>query len=386
MTRASGQSGDDITAPPRIPFLQLNDSIAEIREELDAAYTRVMARGQFILGDETAAFEREFAAYCGATHAVGVGNGLDALTLSLRGLGIGAGDEVIVPAHTFIATWLAVTATGAMPVPVEPDSTTFNIDADRVQAAITPRTAAIVPVHLYGQCADMATLGRIAHAGGIPIVADAAQAAGATFAGQAANVIGRAAAFSFYPSKNLGAFGDGGAVVTSDDELAETVRRLRNYGSAEKGSHELQGCNSRLDELQAAFLRCRLAHLPQWNARRRELANRYMVRLAAEPRLILPRVAPGTLPVWHLFTVRVPNGRDSLKRYLHKEGVESRIYYPVLPHLTPAYASDRTRFPPLPMAQQLAKEILSLPLHPHLSDDDVDHICELVFRWPETGL
>lgn len=383
MRPASGQK-DEATAVT-IPFLQLNDSIAEMRPELDAAYARVMARGQFILGEETAAFEREFAAFCGTAHAVGVGNGLDALTLILRGLGIGAGDEVIVPAHTFIATWLAVTATGATPVPVEPDAATFNIDADRVEAAITPRTAAIVPVHLYGQCADMARLDRIADAAGISLVADAAQAAGATSADPEANVIGRAAAFSFYPAKNLGALGDGGAVVTSDDALAEAVRRLRNYGSAEKGRHELPGCNSRLDELQAAFLRCRLAYLPRWNARRGVLATRYMARLAAAPGLILPHVAPGTCPVWHLFTIRVPNGRDSLQRYLGSKGVESRVYYPVPPHLSPAYASERARLLPLPVTERLSQEILSLPLHPHLTDVDVDHICELVLRWPEAG-
>lgn len=386
MSRAPGQSGDDATAARAIPFLQLNDGIAEMRGELDAAYARVMARGQFILGEETAAFEHEFAAYCGTAHAIGVGNGLDALTLILRGLGIGAGDEVIVPAHTFIATWLAVTATGATPVPVEPDPATFNIDPNRVEAAITPRTAAIVPVHLYGQCADMARLTRIADAAGVPLVADAAQAAGAAFADRPAGALGRAAAFSFYPTKNLGAFGDGGAIVTSDGALAEAARRLRNYGAAEKGRHEIRGYNSRLDELQAAFLCCRLARLPQWNARRRALAARYIALLAADPRVILPQVAPGALPVWHLFTTRVPKGRDSLQRYLAGEGVETRIYYPAPPHLTPAYASERARFAPLPVSEQLAREILSLPLHPHLADADIDRICELVLRWTARDL
>ncbi len=339
MKRAPGQSGGDATAGPTIPFLQLTNSIAEMRGELDAAYARVMTRGQFILGEETAAFECEFAAYCGTVHAIGVGNGLDALTLILRGLGIGPGDEVIVPAHTFIATWLAVTATGATPVPVEPDPSTFNIDPDRVEAAITERTAAIVPVHLYGQCADMTHLTRIADTAGLPLVADAAQAAGATFADRPAGALGRAAAFSFYPTKNLGALGDGGAVVTSDGALADAVRRLRNYGSTEKGRHEIHGYNSRLDELQAAFLRCRLAQLPQSNARRRTLAARYIERLATNPRVILPQVVPDALAVWHLFTIRVPEGRDSLQRYLASEGVETRIYYPAPPHLTPAYAS-----------------------------------------------
>ena len=386
MRQAFGQGGGDATAVREIPFLQLNDGIAEMRGELDAAYARVMARGQFILGEETAAFEREFAAYCETEHAVGVGNGLDALTLILRGLGIGSGHEVIVPAHTFVATWLAVTATGATPVPVEPDPATFNINPGRVEAAITPRTAAIVPVHLYGQCADLTRLTRIADAVGVPIVADAAQAAGATFADRPAGALGRAAAFSFYPSKNLGAFGDGGAVVTSDGALAETVRKLRNYGSAEKSRHEIQGYNSRLDELQAAFLRCRLARLPQWNARRRALAARYREWLAADPRVILPHVAPGALAVWHLFTIRVPNGRDALQRHLASEGVETRIYYPAPPHLTPAYASERARFGPLPVTEQLSREILSLPLHAHLADADVDRICELVLRWPVRGL
>lgn len=385
MKHVSGKNGQDVSTAITIPFLLLNDSITDMRTELDAAYGRVMGRGQFVLGEEVAAFEREFAACCGTEHAVAVGSGLDALTLILRGLGIGAGDEVIVPAHTFIATWFAVTATGATVVPVEPDSGTFNIDPDRVEAAITTRTAAIVPVHLYGQCADMTRLVRIADMSDLPIIADAAQAAGATFLHQTAGVVGHAAAFSFYPSKNLGAFGDGGAVVTPDGALAETVRKLRNYGSTTKHQHDVQGSNSRLDELQAAFLRCRLARLPKWNARRRTLAQRYMDRLAGEQRIILPHVAPYAQPVWHLFTIQMLNGRrDSLQRYLASAGVETRIYYPTPPHLSPAYESERAQFPPLPITEKLSKTILSLPLHPHLTDAEVDRICDLVLDWPDT--
>jgi dTDP-4-amino-4,6-dideoxygalactose transaminase len=380
------KANDSETRAAPIPFLSLHDSIAEMRGELDAAYARVVTRGQFILGEELAAFEQEFAAFCGVEHAVGVGTGLDALTLILRALDIGAGDEVIVPAHTFVATWLAVSAVGARPVPVEPDPDTFNIDVEGVEPAITSRTAAIMPVHLYGQCADMGRLADLAERHGLPVVPDAAQAVGATFLSERAGIVGRAAGFSFYPSKNLGAFGDGGAIVTNDGELAERVRKLRNYGSTVKDRHDIQGSNSRLDELQAAFLRCRLARLPQWNARRSRLATRYLDRLATEPRIVLPRVPPYAGPVWHLFTIRVTNGRrDALERYLGEAGVSTRIYYPTPPHLTPAYRSEREGFPALPVAERLSKDILSLPLHAHLTDADVDRVCDLILQWPDAN-
>ena len=264
----------------KIPFLDLTAENAERREQLDAAYARVMDAGQFILGHECGTFEAEFAAYCGVRHCVGVANGLEALELILRGTDVGAGDEVIVPGNTFIATWLAVTRTGAKPVPVEPDAHTYNIDAGRIEAAITSRTKAIMPVHLYGQPADMDSVNSIARAHGLKVIEDAAQAHGARYKGERIGSLGDAAGFSFYPTKNLGALGDGGAILTNDTGLAERVRILRNYGSRTKYVHEVAGYNSRLDELQAAFLRVGLPGLDRRNARRREIAALYGRELA----------------------------------------------------------------------------------------------------------
>jgi dTDP-4-amino-4,6-dideoxygalactose transaminase len=257
----------------RVPFLDLKAAHAELRAELDAAYARVMDSGWFVLGDELAAFEAEFAAYCGARHCVGVGNGLDALHLILRAMQIGPGDEVIVPANTYIATWLAVSYAGAAPVPVEPDPRTFNLDPARVEAAVTPRTKAVMPVHLYGQPADVDAVREVAARHGLRVIEDAAQAQGARYRGRAAGSLADAAGFSFYPGKNLGAAGDAGAVTTDDDALAAELRRLRNYGSPAKYQHDVKGFNSRLDELQAAVLRVKLRRLDEWNARRAAVAT-----------------------------------------------------------------------------------------------------------------
>jgi dTDP-3-amino-3,4,6-trideoxy-alpha-D-glucose transaminase len=363
-----------------IPFLELRHAIAEMRPEFDAAYDRVLSSGTLILGPEVEAFEREFATACGAAHAVGVGCGLDALTLIMKGLELGSGDEVIVPSNTYIATWLAITAAGARVVPVEPDIHDYTVDPKLVEAAITDRTAAILPVHLYGQTADMDALAQIGARHGVPIIVDAAQAAGARYRGESGAALGHAAAFSFYPTKNVGGLGDGGAVVTNDVALAGRIRKLRNYGSAGNGQHEFRGVNSRLDELQAGFLRCRLKTMTEWNARRVALAERYLAKLEGLPLLGLPRTTPDAGHVWHLFTVQVADGRrDELKAFLRDAGIGTGIYYPIPPHRSAAYGGER--WPALPVCEHLAASILSLPLHPHLTMDEVDQVCAAVARW-----
>jgi dTDP-3-amino-3,4,6-trideoxy-alpha-D-glucose transaminase len=356
----------------RIPFLDVPAAYAELRDELDAAAGRVMASGQFILGPEVTAFEEEFAAYCDTRHAVGVGSGLDALRLVLLAYDIGQGDEVIVPSNTFIATWLAVSQVGATPVPVEPDPETHNVTAQGVEAAITPSTKAIMPVHLYGQPADMDGLTALGRERGIPVVEDAAQAQGARYRGRRAGGLGDAAAFSFYPGKNLGAMGDAGAVTTDDEALADRVRTLRNYGSKVKYQHEVAGLNSRLDSLQAAFLRIKLRRLDEWNERRRAVAARYLERLAGADGLVLPAVAEWAEPVWHLFVVR-HRRRDALQARLAEAGVDTIIHYPIPPHLTGAYGAGFAGRS-LPVAERLADEVLSLPMGPHLSLDDCEQV------------
>jgi dTDP-4-amino-4,6-dideoxygalactose transaminase len=360
----------------RIPFLDVPAAYAELREELDAAVGRVMASGQFILGPEVTAFEEEFAAYCDTRHAIGVGSGLDALRLILLAYGVGAGDEVIVPSNTFIATWLAVSQAGATPVPVEPDPVTHNITAEAVEAAITPSSKAIMPVHLYGQPADMDRLVAVARDRGIPVIEDAAQAQGARYRARRAGGLGDAAGFSFYPGKNLGAMGDAGAVTTNDDALAERVRALRNYGSMVKYHHNLPGLNSRLDSLQAAVLRVKLRHLDRWNERRRTVAARYLEGLAGVEGLVLPTVAPRAEPVWHLFVVR-HRQRDALQGRLAAAAVDTNIHYPIPPHLSGAYVAAFARGN-LPVAERLADEVLSLPIGPHLSLDDAETVAVAV--------
>ena len=331
-----------------------------------------MTSGQFILGPEVSAFEEEFAAYCETRHAIGVGSGLDALRLILLGYDLGPGDEVVVPSNTFIATWLAVTQAGAIPVPVEPDPVSHNITAEAVEAAITRSTKAIMPVHLYGHPADMDAIVALGRDHGIPVIEDAAQAQGARYHGRRAGSLGDAAGFSFYPGKNLGAMGDAGAVTTDDDALAERVRMLRNYGSKVKYHHDVPGMNSRLDSLQAAALRVKLRYLDEWNDRRRRLAARYIDALAGVEGLVLPVPAEWAEPVWHLFVVRSPN-RDTLQTRLSEAGVDTIIHYPIPPHLTGAYAGgfDGVR---LPVAERLADEVLSLPMGPHLSPEDADAV------------
>lgn len=357
-----------------VPFLDLRATYLEIKDEMDAAYQRVMNSGWYILGDEVTAFEREFADYCGTKHCVGVANGLEALQLILRSYGIGANDEVIVPANTYIATWLAVSNAGATLVPVEPDPRTYNLDPRRVEAAITRKTKAILPVHLYGQPADMEPINDIARRHGLKVIEDAAQAHGARYRGRRVGSLGDAAGWSFYPTKNLGAYGDAGAVTTDDDQLADHVRLLRNYGSKSKNYNEEKGINSRLDEFQAALLRVRLRHLDEWNARRARIAAMYLEGLR-ETGLMLPGVCDGADPVWHLFVVR-SNRRDELQAYLKGHGVNTLVHYPVPPHLQEAYPELTLRTEPLPITEAIHREVLSLPMGPHLSNSDAEQVVD----------
>ena len=360
-----------------VPFLSLKDVNARYADELKAAAARVIDSGWYVLGDEVAAFEREFAGYCGVRHAVGVGNGLDALTLILRGykeLGlIAEGDEVIVPANTFIASFLAITENRLVPVPVEPDPATFNIDPAAVEAAIGPRTRAIMAVHLYGQLADMSALTTLARRHNLLLIEDAAQAHGAMSDGRKAGAFGDAAAFSFFPAKNLGALGDGGAVVTDNTVLAERIAALRNYGSDVKYRHLFQGVNSRLDEMQAAMLRVKLKYLDEDIAWRRRVARRYRDDIR-HPHIQLPDVAHEQQHVWHLFVVRCTR-RDALQQHLQAHGIQSQVHYPVPPHRQPAYAVLRDAR--LPLTDRLHDEVLSLPIGPTLSDAAVDRVIEV---------
>lgn len=359
-----------------VPFLSLRDVNAPYVDELKAAAARVIDSGWYVMGDELAAFEREFAAYCGVAHAVGVGNGLDALTLILRGykeMGrLRDGDEVIVPANTFIASFLAITANQLVPVPVEPDPDTFNIDPARVEAALSERTRAIMPVHLYGQLADMNALADIARRRGLLLIEDAAQAHGASRAGCRAGAFGDAAGFSFFPAKNLGALGDGGAVVTGDSELATRVAALRNYGSEVKYHHVYQGLNSRLDEMQAALLRVKLGHLDDAVAHRRWVARRYREAIR-HPHIALPHAPAEDAHAWHLFVVR-SGRRDALKAHLAAHGVQSQVHYPVPAHRQPAYPSLHGI--DLPLTERLHREVLSLPVSPVMNEEAVMRVID----------
>jgi dTDP-4-amino-4,6-dideoxygalactose transaminase len=361
-----------------IPFLNLHAAYLELRAEIDAAVSRVLESGYYILGPEVDTFEQAFARYCEADHAIGVGNGLDALVLALRALGIGEGDQVLVPSNTFIATWLAVSAVGAIPVPVEPDPSTHNIDVTRLGAALTARTRAIICVHLYGQPADLTELATFASTHGLRLIEDAAQAHGARYRGRRIGAFGDVACWSFYPGKNLGGFGDGGCLTTSDAELAQTLRLLRNYGSREKYLHEAKGTNSRLDPIQAAVLGVKLQYLDEWNHRRRAIAALYLDRLQ-EADVILPEVPNWAEPVWHLFVVR-HRTRDALRLALQEAGIGTLIHYPVAPHMQGAYSGLDLPEDALPIAKYLASEVLSLPIGPHLGLEAAERVAEAVVR------
>ena len=355
-----------------IPFLELGASYRELKPEIDAAVSRVLESGWYILGPEVEAFEAEWAAYCDAKHAVGLANGLDALTLALRALDIGPGDEVIVPSNTYIATWLAVSGVGATPVPVEPDQATHNIDPARIEAAITSRTRALLPVHLYGQPADMDLILDIAKRHGLRVIEDAAQAHGARYKGQRIGAHGDIVCWSFYPGKNLGALGDAGAITTDDTALAERVALLRNYGSRQKYVNEEAGLNSRLDPIQAAVLRVKLEVLDEWTDRRRSLATAYTEGLA-ECSLTLPYVPDWADPAWHLYVVRTSD-RDALQGRMIKAGIGTLIHYPIPPHMQKAYADMDLLPDAFPLARDLASEVLSLPMGPQLGLDQVQDI------------
>lgn len=355
-----------------VPFLDLGAAYRELKPEIDAAVHRVFESGWYILGSEVEAFEAEWADYCGAAHAVGVANGLDALTLALRALEVGPGDEVIVPSNTYIATWLAVSAVGARPVPVEPDPETYNIDPARIEAAITSATKVILPVHLYGQPADLDPILALARKHALTVVEDAAQAHGARYKGQRIGAHGDVVCWSFYPGKNLGALGDAGAVTTDSANLADRVRVIRNYGSSRKYVNEVRGVNSRLDPVQAAVLRVKLKALDEWTERRQAIALSYTKGLT-ESGLILPQVPDWADPVWHLYVVRTPE-RDALQTRLTEAGIGTLIHYPIPPHMQAAYAKLGIAPDALPMARTLADEVLSLPMGPHLNLDEFQHI------------
>jgi len=364
----------DLTAA--VPFLDLQAMRRELDGELDAAVERVLDSGWYLLGAELEEFEREFAAYCGTRHCVGVASGLSAIELALRAVGIGPGDEVIVPAYTWVATWLAVTRTGARPVGVDVEEATYNLNPRLLAAAVTERTAAIVPVHLRGEPADMDAIATVASAHDLLMIEDAAQAHGARHRGRRAGALGDAGAFSFYPSKNLGGIGDGGAITTDDDELAERVRLLRNYGMRSRYEIEQAGVNSRLAEVQAAALRTMLPRLDAWNRTRVELAEIYLDALRGHDSISVPVVPEWADPVWHLFVIDLAD-RDSCARLLAEQGIETLVHYPVLPPRSAPYAED---WPPgsFPVAERLASSALSLPLYPQLEPTVCKRVAEAV--------
>jgi dTDP-4-amino-4,6-dideoxygalactose transaminase len=359
-----------------ISFLDLRLSYEELRSEIDEAVARVFNSGWYIGGVELESFEAEYANYCEAKHAVGVANGLDALHLALLAMGVGPGDEVIVPSNTYIATWLAVSQCGAIPVPVEPDGRTYNIDPARIEAAITSKTKVILPVHLYGQPADLDPILAIAKKYGLYVLEDGAQVHGARYKGRRIGAHGDAVAWSFYPGKNLGALGDGGAVTTNSQELAKKINVLRNYGSSQKYVNEVRGFNSRLDPLQAAILRVKLKYLDQWNDRRKSIARQYLKEIKNKE-LILPFVPEWADPVWHLFVVRHQE-RNNFQDYLFSSGVSTLIHYPIPPHLQKAYGDLNKGSGSFPLAELMANELLSLPIGPHLNSLDAKAIVEKV--------
>jgi dTDP-3-amino-3,4,6-trideoxy-alpha-D-glucose transaminase len=358
-----------------VALVDLAQAHAELAEELEAAISRVLHAGRYVSGPEVELFEAEFAHYCGRAAAVGVGNGLEALQLTLEAIGIGSGDEVLVSAHTSVATWLAITHAGARPVPIEPDAKTMVIDPRRVEDSVGPRTAAIVPVHLYGMPADMDAIASIARKHGLALVEDGSQAHGARLRGQSLGSGSDAVAYSLYPTKNLGALGDAGIVVSDDRGLVDRVRVLANYGQRGRNESELLGHNSRLDEIQAALLRVKLRRLEEWNGRRRSRAEQYMELLVDCPGVVLPGATQGALPVWHQFVIRV-EARDRIREHLGRLGIETLIHYPTPPHRSGAYASDD--FAPLPLTEELAGSVLSLPVSPQLTETECAQVCEAV--------
>lgn len=362
-----------------IPVLDVGASYSEIAGEIDAAVHKVLRSGWYIGGEAVEGFESDYAVYCGAEHCVGTGNGLEALALSLRALGIGRGDEVIVPANTYIATWLAVSMVDAIPVPVEPDPATYCIDANRIEAAITPRTRCIMPVHLYGHPCDMEAIMHIARAHKLLVVEDAAQAHGAAWQGKKIGTHGDAVAWSFYPTKNLGAFGDAGAITTNNANIAQKVRLLRNYGSHDKNVHEVKGVNSRLDPVQAAILSVKLRYLDEWQSRRQSVADFYAEAFAGLNSATPPATAPGATHAWHLYVMRFER-RDAVEASLARDGVASAVHYPTPPFRQAAYVELAAEAGKWPLSDKIARTVLSIPMGPHLSMDDAGRVVEAVRR------
>jgi dTDP-4-amino-4,6-dideoxygalactose transaminase len=351
----------------KVAFLELGETYREIKSEIDSVVAQVLTGGWYILGKQVELFENEFAEYVGVKHCIGVANGLEALTLCLQAYGIGTHSEVIVPSNTYFATALAVSLVGAQVRFVEPDPRTYNLDPERVEDAITDRTAAIMPVHLYGLPADMDSINNIAQSYGLRVIEDAAQAHGAKYKGRRAGSLGDAAGFSFYPTKCLGAFGDGGAVTTNDDNIADRVRVLRNYGSRTKYVVEYKGLNSRLDELQAAILRVKLRHLDEWNLRRRHVASLLDRALSSIPHIAAPKEPDGIESCWHLYVVRTST-RARVQAMLKTQGIETAIHYPIPPYRQSAYRELELGTGSFPIADLLAEQVLSLPIGPHLTN------------------
>jgi dTDP-4-amino-4,6-dideoxygalactose transaminase len=367
----------------KIPLVGLFDQYQTIKSEIDAAIENIINNSAFVGGEEVRRFESEFAAYCEAKACVGVGNGTDALYLTLRALGIGPGDEVITVAHTFIATSEAISMTGATPVFIDVLEDTMLMDPARIEPAITPRTKAIIPVHLYGQSCDMDAIMEIARKHSLKVVEDAAQAHGGRWRGQRVGSIGDAATFSFYPGKNLGAFGDAGAVVSQDQDLIERIRMLANHGRLEKYTHKMEGVNSRLDGMQAAILRVKLRYLDEWNRKRRHIADVYRDQLT-DRGIVLPTVHENAEPVWHLFVIRVSE-RERLQSMLKEEGIATGIHYPVPLHQQPAYEDRRASYH-LPVTERVTQEVVSLPMYPELDQEQIEAICSAVASaFAETG-
>ena len=360
----------------KVPFVSFKPMERELDKDIRDAFDRVFTRSWYIEGVECESFEKEFAEYIGTMFCVGTGNGLDALVLALKALKIGTGDEVIVPSNTYIATALAVTYTGAVPVFVEPVIDTFNIDPGKIESAITEKTKAIMPVHLYGQACDMDPIMSVAKKYGLKVIEDCAQAHGATYKGKKVGTFGDAAGFSFYPGKNLGALGDAGAVVTNVKELADKVRALGNYGSDYKYHHIYKGNNSRIDELQAAFLAVKLPHLERMNAERRRIADRYLSEIR-NPKVVLPRVGEDFLPVWHIFGIRCSE-RDALEKHLNDNGISTNKHYPIPMHLQECYKDLGFEEGAFPVAEEISKTELSIPMYYGMTDEEIGYVIDII--------
>ncbi len=364
----------------KVSFLDLHEVNERFRPEMDAAVKRVLDSGWYLLGKEDEVFEAAFAEYCGVKHCIGCANGLDALILIIRAMGIGPGDEVIVPASTYIASILAISANGATPILVEPDAQTLLIDTAKIEAAVTPKTKAIMVVHLYGRAVEMKPVWEVAQRHGLKVIEDSAQAHGARYQGKCTGNLGDASGFSFYPGKNLGCLGDGGCVTTNDDALATAIRALRNYGSEKKYHNLYKGWNSRLDEIQAALLSVKLPHLDADNAYRRAIAQRYRAEIK-HPKIVLPTEPADVLGhVWHVFPILCET-RDTLQAYLAEHGIQTLIHYPIPPHQQPAYAEWAGQS--YPISEKIHAQELSLPIGPTLSDEAVDYVIATINAWNE---